>query len=161
MSKKQLNVGAIANELEGASLFFPSKVASPTPPPNAPKQNPPPAPPAVKSSAKPRLTHPSFPPANPTSERNNERSNERTEKRTNVPSFETKNTRMDERTNIQNSRRVQIRKKIRHSFDIFADQLISIRELALDQEKMFGERVLISDLVQQAIDMLITKERNK
>jgi len=52
------------------------------------------------------------------------------------------------------------RQKIRHTFDIRKDQLMSLREIALKRETMFGDRVLLGDLVQEALDMLITKERN-
>jgi hypothetical protein len=63
----------------------------------------------------------------------------------------------NERTDVKSNNRTIIR----HSFDIFADQLLSLREIALDQEKLFGERVLLGELVQQALDMLIAKEKNK
>lgn len=61
--------------------------------------------------------------------------------------------RINERTNVRN--------KIRHTFDIFQDQLHSLREISLSRELTFGKRVLIGDLVQEALDMFITKERNK
>lgn len=73
----------------------------------------------------------------------NEPTNERTLKRTNVRSL------LDER------------RKIRHTFDIFSDQLTSLREVSLNREKIFGKRVLLGDLIQEALDMFITKERNK
>src|ERR671938_89316 len=53
------------------------------------------------------------------------------------------------------------RRKIRHTFDVFDDQLLSLREIALEREKAFGQRVLLGDLAQEALDMLIAKERNK
>ena len=68
------------------------------------------------------------------------------------------NERTLQRTNV---RSLEQRNKIRHTFDIFSDQLLSLRELAIDREKTFGKRVLIGDLVQEALDMFITKERNK
>lgn len=69
--------------------------------------------------------------------------------------------RYNEQTNVSTNERHKKRPKIRHTFDIFADQLISLREITLEREKKFGERVLLGDLAQEALDMLITKERNK
>ena len=67
----------------------------------------------------------------------------------------------EERTMKRTDERCNERTKIRHTFDILADQLLSLREIALEREKVFGSRVLIGDLVQEALDMFITKERNK
>jgi hypothetical protein len=53
------------------------------------------------------------------------------------------------------------RKKIHHSFDVFSDQLMSLKELVLVRERAFGRRIKLSELVQEALDMFITKERNK
>ncbi len=69
--------------------------------------------------------------------------------RTNEPTMKRTNERLTERT------------KIRHTFDILADQLFSLREIALEREKSVRKRVLIGDLVQEALDIFITKERNK
>ena len=52
------------------------------------------------------------------------------------------------------------RTKVRHSFDILSDQLLALRELAVERERTFGRKVLLGDLVQEALDMLISKERN-
>jgi hypothetical protein len=70
------------------------------------------------------------------------------------------NVRINERSGDRSNERSNVRKKIRHTFDIYHDQLLSLRELALNREVLFGERVLLGDLVQEALDMLITKERN-
>ncbi len=53
------------------------------------------------------------------------------------------------------------RTKIRHTFDIFHDQLLSLREISLAREKLFGKRVLIGELAQEALDRFIKNERNK
>ena len=70
------------------------------------------------------------------------------------------NERITERTVHRSAERTSVRRKIRHTFDIYHDQLLSLRELALNREVLFGERVLLGDLVQEALDMFITKERN-
>jgi hypothetical protein len=67
----------------------------------------------------------------------------------------------NERTSERLTERLKIRNRIRHTFDIFSDQLMSLRELSIEQEKTFGERVLLGDLVQQALDLFISKQRNK
>ena len=64
-------------------------------------------------------------------------------------------------TNVRTNERTRERRKIRHTFDIFADQLRALRELALDRESATGDRVLLGELVQEALDMLIEKERMK
>ncbi len=66
-----------------------------------------------------------------------------------------------ERRNVRTNERTFERRKIRHTFDIYADQLLSLREIAIEREKLFSERVLLGDLVQEALDAFITKERNK
>ena|SRR6266496_1355571 len=69
--------------------------------------------------------------------------------------------RTNEPTNLRSFERSNERMKIRHTFDIFADQLISLREISLQRELTFGKRTLLGDLVQEALDLFITKERNK
>src|SRR3712207_4535265 len=53
-----------------------------------------------------------------------------------------------------------LRRKVRHTFDIYDDQLFSLKEITLTRQKRCGEKVLLGDLVQEALDMFITKERN-
>lgn len=165
MSKKPLQVAGIVNELAGASGFF---TPSGSPPPrdsnnpllatteqaaeSQPGAN---SSPAISSRRSPRS------PRKVASQTPDERSDERTDEASNGPQTPRPDLRTIERTADRYPSRLPAREKVRHSFDVFADQLISLRELALEQEKLFGERVLIGDLVQQAIDMLITKERNR
>jgi hypothetical protein len=160
MSKKVLDIENIKNELEGASLFFAQQ-----PPSSKQKQDTP-------GSKKPLILQEtrnetikqkiesSKPKENP-KRIDNVKTNERTLQRSNERSVEiSKDQTMeppDELTNVSLINRT----KIRHTFDIYGDQLLSLREIAIEQEKMFGERVLLGDLVQQALDMLISKEKNK
>ncbi len=67
----------------------------------------------------------------------------------------------NEATNERTKDRSHKREKIRHTFDIYKDQLLSLRQVTLEREAMFGDRVLLGDVVQEALDMFITKERNK
>lgn len=73
-----------------------------------------------------------------TKERINGRSNERT----------------DEPYNVK-------RQKIRHTFDIYADQLLSLKEIQLNRARGLEKVYRLGDLVQEALDTFITKERNK
>ena len=52
------------------------------------------------------------------------------------------------------------RRKVRHTFDIFGDQLLSLKEIAIERQRISGNRVLLGDLVQEALDRFITRERN-
>ncbi len=63
--------------------------------------------------------------------------------------------------NVRTNERITKRKKTRHTFDIFSDQLLSLREIALRRETETGERVLLGELAQEALDMLIKNERSK
>jgi hypothetical protein len=64
------------------------------------------------------------------------------------------------RPNVRTNERTLERKKARHSFDVFSDQLITLREIAIQREKRVGQRVLLGDLVQEALDLFIGQERN-
>ena len=148
MSKKVLNIDSIKNELEGASLYF-SRPVTPLPPPvNPPDLTEVPSSTEAQTTPETKITEPEV---------------EIPVENTEAPKFDTKriNERSVERTNERTFIKSTPRSKIRHTFDIFADQLLSLREIALQQEIMYGERVLLGDLAQQALDMLITKEKNK
>ncbi len=68
---------------------------------------------------------------------------------------------INEVTNVRTNERSIKRAKIRHTFDIYEDQLLSLKEIALVRQRTFGEKTLLGDLVQEALDTIITKERNK
>jgi hypothetical protein len=50
------------------------------------------------------------------------------------------------------------RQRVRHSFDIFSDQLLSLRDIALRRELRQSGRVRLGDLVQEALDAFIAHE---
>jgi len=52
-----------------------------------------------------------------------------------------------------------VRVRVRHSFDIFTDQLLSLREIALTRERRSGLRTRLGDLVQHALDVFIAGEK--
>jgi len=118
MSKKRLNIQGIANELEGASLFF----QKPAPPP-PPSEN--------RAPTRPNI---------PAVEAKNERSDERTNERTNV-------RRTDEKS----------RERVRHSFDVFKDQLVELQALQLAAVRQGKSKPKLGDMVQRAIDLYLKK----
>ena len=148
MSKKVLNVEGIKNELEGASLYF-TRPATPPSPAVQPPVSPEPVQ-ATETRPAPELK------VRKTKAGVVVRSTKDRKDKNEVI-----NVRTIEPTNERYFVKPVQRTKIRHTFDIFADQLLSLREIALDQEKLYGERVLLGGLAQQALDMLIAKEKNK
>ena len=55
----------------------------------------------------------------------------------------------------------QPRKTINHGLTIFEDQLLSLKEIQLDRQKLLGKKYCLGDLVKAALDMFITKERSQ
>lgn len=109
MSKKQLEINSIQNELAGgASLYFQPK----------PSQT--------------QIHH----------EAKNERSNERTTERTNVRTM-----------------KKQERVKVRHSFDVYRDQLVELQSLQLTAVRRGKRKPKLGDMVQAAIDFYLEKKK--
>ena len=52
------------------------------------------------------------------------------------------------------------RRKARHTFDVYKDQILSLKEIQLVRERRAGKRFLIGDLVQEALDGFIAKEKS-
>jgi hypothetical protein len=90
----------------------------------------------------------------------NKRTNERTNKRLKVKTNKRTNVRT---VKVSKSRKTvlpkeEVRRKARHSFDIFEDQALSLKEIQLARQKETGKRCLLGDLVKEALDMFIAKE---
>src|SRR5579859_6539130 len=117
MAKKQLNTTAIANELAHSAFFSP-----PSPAPSLAGM------PAEAPISAPAVPHPSMPAAPSI------RSTGRTTDRQIQPFIEPSIDRSNGRTTV------------RHSFDILADQLFSLRKIALTREQHTRQRVLLGDL---------------
>jgi hypothetical protein len=161
MSKKKLQIEGIMNELEGASLFFnpssqsPNSIHQPTP--------------VSENNQETNLGKETIPNSSIESPPSNEKWSDPVKSepvqglsikqiaKNDEPITEVTNELPPERTN----ERYIKRRKIRHTFDIFADQLMSLREISIEEEKNMGERVLLGELAQQALDMFISKQRNK
>ena len=147
--KKTLDTAGIANELKGASLFF-APVASEKLPQQRRKLNSDQAPHpktaegfSGKEKGAPAQTQQTRP-------------QERTTGATNEGTNETTKQRFTERT----VKRPFERTKIRHTFDVFADQVTSLKHIQLEREETFAKRYLLGELVQEALDLFITRERN-
>jgi hypothetical protein len=118
MSKKRPDTESIANELEGASLFFHPAQAETPPAPIRPL---------------------------PSEERTIERSSVRSEIRTEIRTVS-----------------IPIRRPARrYSFEFYDDQIVEMKRLKHEAE-MRGEKVSLSDIARQAIDVYLERiiERN-
>lgn len=100
----------------------------------------------------------------PEAERTNERSNDVPVDNLYEQSDDRAISRPNERTNHsiqQQDGPPRRRRKERHSFDIFADQLLALKQIAVAREAITGARVLLGDLVQEALDHFIQNETRK
>ena len=142
---KKLDLTRIASELSQGSVFFQrsapaSKPALPSPPPPPTQQQ-------VPNNEK-QVT-------DRTNGRADERSNDQKTVRTEVQSDERTSVQAVESTNDPSTERP----KVRNAFDVYADQIFSLRELAIRRSKREGKRVTLGELVQEAFDNFI--EQNK
>lgn len=132
MAKKSFDNPLSPNELRGSG-FFPNRTPQTiTKPPQAPKEG---------------------------------VSNKRLDANNEIESQKQQNRVENERTNVRTKKRTNERSsfervKIRHTFDILKDQLVSLKEIRLERETAFSKKCLLGDLVQEALDMFISKERN-
>ena len=145
--KKKLNTDSIANELEGASLFF---TKSATPPPSLEPEKP-----LEEKGTNPLKDSPFFEnttdsPKQPNIEQ------KQYQKRTNVLSDVRTNDRTNERPNIKPKRR-----KIRHAFDIYEDQLFALQMRQLEAVRVSKKKPKLGKMVQDAIDLYLKHIKNK
>lgn len=71
---------------------------------------------------------------------------------------EWKSDRSNERTNERSNVRTVQRTKVRHTFDIFADQLNSLHQYQLEIIQAEGNKPRLGDLVQEALDDYLMKK---
>lgn len=60
---------------------------------------------------------------------------------------------------VRTDKRTNVRKKIRHAFDIWEDQIIDLREIVVKRHRTRGERCTLGDLAQEAFEAFIQKEQ--
>lgn len=61
----------------------------------------------------------------------------------------------------RSSERPNERTKVRHSFDIYQDQLLALTEIQADIFRQTGKKPKVGDLVQQALDAYIAEDRKR
>ena len=145
--KKKLEVGNITNELAGASLFF----TKPVTPPTAPVSEQP----TIKKKVNSLVDSLFFDkPITPLPQAQKE--DNRDQKRTNVLS----DVRTYERTNVRTKVKPK-RQKIRHAFDIYQDQLISLQMRQLEAVQRGKRKPKLGKMVQDAIDLYLRQSEKK
>lgn len=60
---------------------------------------------------------------------------------------------------VRTDKRTNVRKKIRHAFDIWEDQIIDLREIVVKRHRTHGQRCTLGDLAQEAFEAFIQKEK--
>lgn len=142
---KRLNVTGIASELSEGSVFF-KRPTPPIPPIPSPTPVSPPQPQIPNNDEKATVG-----------------TNDRTDERTYVQKSERTNVQSNERTHVQTTARPDDhsteRPKVRNAFDVYADQIFSLRELALRRSRDEGRRVTLGDLVQEALDTFLKQNQ--
>src|SRR4051812_21216842 len=88
----------------------------------------------------------------PDDEVQHDASSARSRRRTAGPDDRT-DTRSNERTNV----RSRERPRVRHSFDIYQDQLLSLSEIQAAAFKRTGRKPKVGELVQEALDAYIKR----
>jgi hypothetical protein len=68
----------------------------------------------------------------------------------------------NERTTGRTNDRTNERPKVRHSFDIYRDQLLSLAQIQAERFRESGRKPKVGELVQEAIDQYVaaTKQTN-
>lgn len=79
---------------------------------------------------------------------------------TNDPSFEKKIDIPKDRTNERSNERSEKRLKIRHTFDIFEDQLMALHTIQLTSMQKTLYKPKLGDMVQEALDMYLNAKRS-
>ncbi|MCL6554669.1 MAG: hypothetical protein K6W08_16350 [Firmicutes bacterium] len=105
--------------------------------------------------------------------RPNERTNVRPNERSDGSSDERPAARTDERTAVREEAapaelldertagRTNERPRVRHSFDVYRDQIDALQEIQLLRKRRTGRRPTLGELVQQALDRFIEEEYSR
>lgn len=67
----------------------------------------------------------------------------------------------DDASNERTVERTNGRLRVRHSFDVFADQLLALTEIQAEQYRKTGHKPKMGELVQTAIDAYIARRRRR
>jgi hypothetical protein len=146
MNKKPHNLTGIENELRGASLFFAKGGAKEVTEGSQVAQD--------EAQAATQVSQVLLPLKGQFSEKSHREA-------ISLPTANEPSNKAPNETPVE--RRVEAslqRTKVRHTFDIFKDQLAALRKIQFERAERFDKRYLLGDLVQEALDMFITKQRN-
>jgi hypothetical protein len=72
-----------------------------------------------------------------------------------------RSSRTSGQTNERTNERVLERSRVRHSFDIWQDQLLGLSEIQANRFSRSGRKPKLGELVQEALDDYIAKERKR
>lgn len=72
-----------------------------------------------------------------------------------------KSARTNGRTHERSNERTVERSRVRHSFDIWQDQLLGLSEIQAERFSQSGRKPKLGELVQEALDAYIAKERKR
>ena len=76
-------------------------------------------------------------------------------------SLKSKPNRTNGRTTERTNERTVARQRVRHSFDIWQDQLLGLSEIQAERFSVSGRKPKLGELVQEALDAYIAKERKR
>ena len=148
--KKKLDIGNITNELAGASLFFTKPATAPSLPESEKA--------IVEKKDNPLASSPFFEkPSTPLSQVQTEENQD--QKRSNERTLERPNERSNERSIERKVKRK--REKIRHTFDIYRDQLVALQMIQLEKFQAGKKKPKLGKMVAEGIDLFIKQEASK
>ena len=138
------------------SPFFaslqPQKVEVPTPPPAEPEKA------IVEKSDNPLSSSLSYERAS-TPLPQTQKDENQDQKRSNERTFERPNERSNERSTERKEKRK--REKIRHTFDIYRDQLVTLQMIQLEKFQAGKKKPKLGKMVAEGIDLFIRQEASK
>jgi hypothetical protein len=67
----------------------------------------------------------------------------------------------DERTNGRTDDRTDERSRVRHSFDVWRDQLLALTQIQVERFDRTGKKPKLGELVQEALDAYIAQQRKR
>lgn len=70
-------------------------------------------------------------------------------------------TRTNNATGVRTNERTKERTRVRHSFDVWQDQLLGLSEIQAERFSRTGRKPKLGDLAQEALDAFIAKERTR
>lgn len=78
-----------------------------------------------------------------------------------TPTRQSRSMRTNDATNVRTFERPKERTRVRHSFDIWQDQLLGLSEIQAERFSRTGRKPKLGDLAQEALDAFIAKERKR